>query len=335
MSYLSIIKVGIHAVNRNWQLVLIQLLFMILSFMSFFFIVGLPIAIAFILFGLDLTEILRLKDVLSALKGSTELLQRYFGVAVLVLLSLLFYIAFIVVLSIFTFAGTTGLLTKSIREEDLRFSLTSFFGEGRRLFLPLLLFSFVIGAIFITVALILGVIGSTASAIIETARAYEATLALFLGVFFSLILLSLGLFLILLTLSVAVYGLAFLAFNTPKPFDALRGTIRYLISRPSSVWFYGLLLFGYMVTGFVVILIGSPLTFIPGIGSLLSLPYQLVSYVIQGYISLVMLSATFYYYFTTGYSPSVPESTVGSGTSPLPVEEPSPAPEEKVEPPQG
>ncbi len=331
MSYLSAIKHGIDVVNKNWQLILIQLVFMIFSFMSFFFIVGVPIAIAFVLFGLDLTEILRLKDVLGVLRDSSELLNKYFGIAILVILSFLTYLLLIVVLWVFTVGGAIGVLTNTIVDETSRFSLNAFFKEGKRFFFPVFIFSGVIGIVFIMLAIILGIIGSVAAAIIEQTKAYEATLALFLGVFFSLVLISVGLLLILLTLSLTVYGIAHIALNRSKPLEALRETIKYLYAAPSSIGFYAILVLGYVVTGFVVILIGSPLALIPVIGSLLSLPYQLVTYAVQGYVGLIMLSATFYYYFKTGYTPVRPESTEGSDTSQERAGEQESVPEQKGE----
>lgn len=329
--YISTIKEGINTVHKNWQLILVQFASMILSCISFFTIVGIPIAIAFIMFGLDLTEILRLKDLASAFKGSAELLTKYFGMAIVVILSLLMYLAFIVVLWIFTLSGTIGILKNGILSTEHRFNLKAFFSEGRSFFFPVLFFSIIISIIFITLAFMLGLLGGGASTIIEMAKTQEATLALFLGVFFSLVILSAGVFLIIITLSITTYGIAYLTFNRSKPLETLKETVRYLYSRPSSIGFYTLLLIGYMIVGFLVILIGSPFTLIPVIGPILSLPYQLFTYVIQGYVSLIMLSSIFHYYYKTGYSLPSPEPIEGSDTSPRTGDEQAPAPEETAE----
>ncbi|MBI3593010.1 MAG: hypothetical protein HY099_05990, partial [Nitrospirae bacterium] len=271
MTYLSTIKNGFHTVNKNWQLIFVQIVSLVLSGISFFIIVGMPIAIAFIMFGLDLTEILRLKDIVSALKGSAELLNKYFAMALIVILSLLLYLTFIIMLWVFAFGGTVGILAKSIREEINRFSLKTFFSEGRQLFLPISAFSAIIGVIFLVIAFLLGIMVGGASTIIETAKGYEATFGLFIGVFFSLVLISVGMSLLLITLSVAAFGIASLAFNRSGSVNTLKETARYLYSSPSAIGFYGILLLGYMVTGFVVIFIGTPLTFIPILGPIISL----------------------------------------------------------------
>lgn len=331
MSYITIIKEGIRTVHRNYQLILIQFISMLLSCIGFFTIVGIPIAIAFIMFGLDFTEILRLKDIVSAFKGSAELLNKYFVMAIVIILSLLVYVTFIVVLWIFTIGGTIGVLKNSIVDKTFKFNLKAFFTEGRLFFLPVFFFSAIIGIVFIFLAFVIGLLGGGASAIIEMAKTKEATLALFLGVFFSLIILSIGIFLIIVILSVTTYGIAHLSFQRLKTIETIKSTVRYIYSQPSSVGFYALLLIGYMVVGFLVILIGSPFTLIPIIGPILSLPYQLITYLIQGYVSLIMLSSIFHYYYKTWYSLSSHESNEDSDTSLIAKEGRVSAPQEKAE----
>ncbi|BCB95152.1 hypothetical protein JZK55_00740 [Dissulfurispira thermophila] len=331
MSYIATIKEGIQTVHKNYQLVIIQFASMLLSCIGFFTIVGIPIAIAFIMFGLDLTEILRIKDIVSAFKGSAELLNKYFAMAIVIILTLLIYVAFIIALWIFTISGTIGVLRDSIIDADFKFKLKTFLREGRNFFSPVFFFSAMIGIAFIFLAFMLGLLGGGTSAIIEMAKAQEATLALFLGVFFSLIILSVGIFLIIVTLSITTYGIAHLSFQRSNTIETIKNTVRYIYSRPSSMGFYAILLIGYMVVGFLVILIGSPFTLIPIIGPILSLPYQLVTYVIQGYVSLVMLSSIFHYYYKTWYSLSSSESSEDADTSLITEEGQAFAHEEKDE----
>ena len=55
MPYSDAIKNGFRLVNKNWQLVLIQLGMMVISCIGFFVFIGVPLAVAFVMFGLDLT----------------------------------------------------------------------------------------------------------------------------------------------------------------------------------------------------------------------------------------------------------------------------------------
>lgn len=316
MSYITSIKEGINTVHRNWQLIIIHFVSMLLSCVSFFVVVGIPIAFAFIMLGLDLTEILRFKDLISAFKGSADLLNKYFGMAIIVILSLFLYLAFVIILWIFTISGTIGTLKNSLISIDYRFNLKSFFAEGKRFFFPVFFFSIVVGIIFIILAFMLGLLGSTASVITEIAKSQEATLALFLGVFFSLVIISAGVILIIVTLSTAVFGIACLTFNLSRqPFETLKETVKYLYSMPSSIGFYAILLFGYIAVGFLIILISSPFALIPIIGPILSLPYQVFTYIVQGYVNLIILSSVFHYYYRTRYSAVTPESIAGADTS--------------------
>jgi hypothetical protein len=326
--YISTIKDGINTVHKNYQLIFIHLVSVILSCASFFVIVGIPVAIAFIMFGVDFTEIMRIKDIAEIPQGIAGLLSKYFGVALIIVLGLILYIIFVIALWVFTFSGTIGILAASITESAFpeshrlsgnagvrRFTLNLFFTEGKRLFLPVFFFLVVIGSVFAIIMALLSIIGGAASAVIESAKSYDATLALFLSIFFALIILSAGIFLILAILSVTTYGFAYLAFNRSGPFHTLQETVRYLYKTPSSIGFYTLLIAGYLLIGFIVVLIAYPFALIPVIGPLLSLPYQLLSYIIQGYLNLILLASVFRFYYSSGYSSSPLSSTVDSGIS--------------------
>lgn len=303
MTYIEAIKDGITAVNRNWQLLLIQFASTLLVFLSFFIILGVPIAVAFILFGLDLTEILKSRDTFEVLRDSAALLEKYFAAAVIILLSFVLYLSFIVALWTFTISGIIGVFADTILNLDHKFSVRSFMRGGRKYFLPILFFSSLIGTAFIVIAFLLGVLGGAASSIIDTAKSREIAFALFLGVFFSLVLVTASFFIILGTLSVTVYGIACLAFTKASSMETLKSTLRYLYSRPSALGFYAMLMLSYGLSLFIVILIGSPLTFIPVIGPVLSMPYQFIVYFVQAYIGLVIVSSTFIYYYKTAAAP--------------------------------
>lgn len=302
MIYTEIIREGIHTVNKNWQLIFVQLIAMMVSCISFFIIVGLPIAFAFIMFGLDLTEILKIQDIISAITESFGLLHKYFSIAVMIIVSLFSYVIFLILLWIFTISGTIGVLGNAVCDKGYRFSTGRFFEEAKKYLRPVFGFSIIISTIFIFAAFLLGMLGGGASALIDRVKGLEITLALFLSVFFALVLISVGLFLIFSIMSVVVYGFAHLFFHKSRPFDALKGSIRYIYSTPSSISFYAILLILYVIIGFIVLFIGSSFALIPIIGLFLSMPYQILSYLIQAYIGLIMLSSVFHYYHKTGYS---------------------------------
>lgn len=317
--FISTIKDGINTVHKNYQLIFVHLTSMILSCTGFFVIVGIPVAIAFIMFGVDFTEIMRLRDIAEILQGIPGLLNKYFVVALIILLSLILYVIFVIALWVFTFSGAMGIFAAAvpayIHGDVHKFTLNLFFAGGKRLFLPVLFFSVVMGAIVVIAMFLLDIIRGAASAIINTAKFYDPTIALFLSIFFELIILSAGIFLILATLSIAAYGFAYLAFNRSGPFHALQETVKYLYKTPSSISFHILLIAGYLIVAFIVVLIGSPLALIPVIGPLLALPYQLFLFIIQGYLNLILLASVFRFYYSTKYSSFPLVSTGDSGTS--------------------
>ena len=331
MTHIAAIKEGIYTVNKNWHLLVVQLVTFVLGGLSFFIIVGMPIAIAFILFGLDLTEILSLRDLVSVFRGSAELLDKYFAMALIILFSLLIYLSFVLVVWIYALAGTIAILARSILKEIDEFNLKIFFSEGRRLFFSLAMFSSVIGILFLAIAFFLGILVGGASSIIDIAKSCDATLGLFISFFCSLVLISTGITLLLPALSLAAYGAAHLAFYRSQFFTAIKEAARYLYSKPSAIGLYTVLLLGYIVIGFIVIMIGAPLTFIPLIGPLIALPYQLVSYIIQGYISLVMMASIFHYYKNTISAAPPGLSTEAGDISQNIVVEPPPLPDQTEE----
>ncbi|MCX8031241.1 MAG: hypothetical protein N3A59_06665 [Thermodesulfovibrionales bacterium] len=299
MSYIVVLKDGIKVINSCWQLVLLHLLSAVISFISFFLIVGMPISIAFIVFGLDLTEILRAKDIYEVYKSSVDLLKRYFAMAIVIITSLLVYFTIIFTLWLFTVAGSLGTITEIIKSEIKRYTNKVFFSQGRKLFFPIFGYSSLIGLILVVLAFVLGILGGGISSVIEVAQKQEAVLALFLSVFFSIIIFITGIFLIFIILSITVYGIAEIIFHRSSPFKAFRETVKYIYNNPSSVLFYSLLLIGSVIVIFIVILLGSPIILIPFLGPILSPLFQIASTLVQAYINLVVFASAFVYYYKT------------------------------------
>ena len=311
MRYTEAIQRGSSIINRNWQLVLIQVGAMFASFIGFFFVVGIPLAIAFIVFGLDLTELSRFEDVLRTFREPSEILSKYFALVLLVLTSLLLYITAVLAVGIFLFGGAIGIIGRSLTGSAEKFQVRVFLSEGKRLFFPLVGFTSLVGLIFILVAFVLGLCGGLISVVVSSAREQEATLALFLGVFFSLILSVIGLTLILLTLSVTAYGSAVMAVKGEGPVNSLKESMRYLYAHSHAFYLYCLVFFGYLFISFMVVSVSYPLGMIPLIGSLLALVYHFGAYVIQSYLGLVLIATLFCYYSSTAVAIAEGQSTPG------------------------
>lgn len=328
---LKVLSDAVHTVHRTWQLVLMQFAFIIITFFSFFLFVGIPIAIAFVVFGIDLTDIMRARevsDIFSVFRGAGDALSKYIGVAIFVMFGLLLYFAFLVMLWVFMFGGAIGVLGEAIVDPEHRFSIRDFMAEGKRRFVPVFIYSNIVGLGFLALAFLIGIIGDGAARIIELAQQQEATLAYFLAIFFRLVLLSVGLVLLLLPLSMTFYGFAAMTFHNSRPLATLKTTLHYLHDRPGAFGFLGVVLLGYIAIGALVILIGAGFAVLPVVGALLSIPYQIASQAAHAYVSMLMIAVLFHYYFTTGVSsPAIP-STPPSDTSPQPDAPQGPTPEE-------
>lgn len=332
---LTVLSDAVHTVHRTWQLVLMQFAFIFITFFSFFLFVGIPIAIAFVLFGLDLTDIMRARevsDIFSVFRGAGDALAKYIGVAIFVMFGLLLYFSFLVVLWVFMFGGAIGVLGEAIVNPQHRFSVKDFIAQGRRRFVPVFIYSNVAGLCFLFLAFLIGIIGDGAARIIELAQQQEATLAYFFAIFFRLVLLSVGLVLLLFPLSVTFYGFAAMTFHKTRPIATLKTTLHYLHERPGAFGFLGIVLLGYIGIGAIVMLIGAGFVVLPVVGALLSVPYQLVTQAAHAYVSMLMIAVLFHYYYKTeAFSPDVLPAQP-SDTSQQPADPQEPALQETAAP---
>ncbi|NCO67651.1 MAG: hypothetical protein COY75_07530 [Nitrospirae bacterium CG_4_10_14_0_8_um_filter_41_23] len=299
MTYIEAIKDGFRLVHRNWQLVLVQIGMAIINFTGFFIIVGIPFAIAFIIFGVDLTGLTDVKDIFRTLRDPSDIISRYLGLFLIVIASFLLYIIMVAMFGIYIFGGSIGVIGRSLRDRYLKFSMHTFFDEAKRLFLRVLGFISVIGLIFIVAAFFLGLLGGGIAAIVSFAQSQDSTLALFLGTFFSLILIIIAFILTLGILSITLYGIASLSFKRIGPLKSLWEAIHYLARHPKAFWLYAILFGGYVLTIFLLILLSYPFTLIPVIGTILSFPYQLILYSFQTYLFLVIIATVLTYYYST------------------------------------
>lgn len=315
MTYSDAIKSGFRLINRNWQLVFVQLGMMIASCIGFFIFVGIPLAVAFVMFGLDFTEITKFKDLLGIVRDPSEIISRYFGIILVLVGSFILYLLVITSVGLYVFGGSAGLVGRFVKDTTLKFSLKTFFSEGKRLFFPLVGFTSVIGLIFIGVAFILGLFGGGIAAVISISKEHEATLALFLGIFLSLLLLCIGLVLIMCTIALTLYGVAALIFKGTGPIKSTRETIKYLYHNPGALWLYFIAFAGYILASFMLLLLGTPFSLIPIVGTIIAIPFQLFSYTVQSYLGLVIMAATFIYYYSTAVKPYETTGTEGGPTA--------------------
>ena len=297
MTFTDAVKSGFRLVNRNWQLVVVQAGMMLANCLGFFVIVGIPLLIAFVFFGLDLTGIAQTRDIMGLLSHPSELISKYMGLVLLVVVSFLLYLLIVSTVGLFVFAGSIGSVGHAVLEPSLKFSMKLFFAEAKKVFFPLMWFSLVMGLIFIAITFCLGLLGGGVAAIVQSAKSQDSTLALFLGIFFSLVLALFGIVMILGAIAITVYGIAVLFFKAEGAVRSCRKAAVFLWKRQSAFWLYVLLFFAYVIASFILMLFTYPFNLIPIIGTIISFPLQLASYMLQSYIGLAIIATVFIYYY--------------------------------------
>ena len=314
MTYGDAIKNGFRLVNKNWQLVLIQFGMMLVNCIGFFVFVGIPLAVAFVIFGLDFTDMTELKNLPWTIKDASEIITKYLGFIIVLAVSFLVYLFVAASVGLYFFGGSAGMIGRAVKNSADRFNMNTFFSEGKRLFWPLAGFAAIIGIIFLDVAFVLGVFAGGIVVIISIAKGDETTLAVVLGIFLSLLLFCIGLAFIISSIALTLYGTAAIVLKETGPWQATKDTIKYLYRNPAALWLYCLVFGGYILTTFFLVLLGTPFSQIPLIGAIIAIPYQIVSYALQCYLGLVIVAAIFIYYFSTEVKLS---KTPDEGTEPV------------------
>lgn len=309
MSYSETIKDGFRIINSRWQLIVVQAVMMLMNCVGFFIIVGIPLGIAFIIFGLDLTGLAEMKDIMAMIKNPAELVSKYFGLILIIIACFLFYVTLVTTAGLYVFSGSIGIIGRGIIDPSSKFSSKNFFGEARRLFFPMMWYSLLVGLVFLAITFALGLFGGGIAAVVSAARSQDSTLALFLGIFFSLVVVLIGLSFILGALAVTVYGIAALYFKGGGATASFRTAFRFLWNRQQAFWLYVVLLAGYVLLSFFIMLIVYPFNLIPIIGTIISFPFQILSYIAQSYLGLIILASIFNYYYEAEIRKARPEET--------------------------
>lgn len=314
MTYTEAIRSGFALVNRRLQLVAVQVGMMVVNCIGFFIMVGIPLGIAFIIFGLDLTGLAEINDIFALFKNPAELLSKYFGLILIVISSLLLYILVATTLGLYVFGGSVGVIGRALLDPYLKFSMRAFFTEAKKIFFPLMWFSFFMGLIFMVIAFFLGLFGGGIAAIVSSAKSQDSTLALFLGIFFTLIMALIALSIIFAALAVTIYGIAVLFFKGEGAVRTFKAAVKFLWNDQHAFWLYILILMGYLFASFILMLIVYPIKLIPFVGIIISFPIQILSYVIQSYLGLVIIAVTFNYYFNAEVKKEEPVSETPAET---------------------
>jgi hypothetical protein len=334
MGIVPMVRESIDAVNHNWQLVMMQLLFILATIGCFIFFIIIPVGIAFVFFGIDLTalfEARELSDVLFAFHQTSGLLTKYIGVAVMVMFGLLLYLTSFVALSVINFGGTVGILTRYLLGRISRFSFHEFLSEGKHLFGSIFIYANLLGVMIFIPLFFLGIVRDGATLLTELAARQDITFAHFLNTFFGLLLLCTGLFILLSFGAMAFYGFAEIAKNHSRPVRTMGVVFHYLVSRPSAFGYFTIVAAGFLALLAVLFLIVYAFSYVPLIGSLLSVA---VYHVGMAYLSVLLFAIVCQYYIRHADDESETQSTPQNDISSQPENGHVQTPLETAEPPQ-
>lgn len=287
------IKEGFHITHKNWQVILLRLAVMFLNFIGFLLFMILPVVIAFVYFGMD---IFNTDSLLNILKNPMELFSKYVGLAIFILLAFIFYLCFASVLIMFVLGGTLGVLRNSAFDSQCKFSFASFWEEGKKLFFPLISFSVIAFLGFIVISVILSILGAVSFFLIYAYGGKGASLTIFLTYFLILMLIFSGITVILGAFTLVTYGMTALVVDRVGSMDAFRRGITFIKNKPNALLFYATLVISFILVNLILLSLSFPFRIIPVVGPLINIPYQLISYAIQSYLTVVMWGSLLIFY---------------------------------------
>jgi hypothetical protein len=316
------IKEGFGLIHRNWQLVLIQFVVSVLCFLGLLVIVVLPLTVALVMLGLDVGGVEGVEDLFQNMEDPLELLSNYMAIVGIVLLCVLVYLLFAFSIVLFSLGGSAGVIGASLKEPGEGFRTDFFFSEGKRLFLPLTGFTAIVGLIYLALLLALGLLAGAGALAWEALDAGGGQMGLFLKVLITLSLAA-GLFIVtFFSAVITAVGIVVMVMEGMGPLGALGETFRHLDRRPGVVWLLLVLAAGYITIQFTLALVGYPLQSIPVVGLVVALPYHVLTYVVQGYLNLVILASIFAHYRGTTSVGSTPAAGTSRGGAPRQVPPP-------------
>ena len=290
------IKEGFHLANRNYQLVFLRIIVVIINFISLLFVLGLPIIAAVAYMGFDLSHAVDLLPDL--MENPFNLLSKYLGLVFLIGISFILYLMFVSTIILYSLGGTLGVLKNSAVNVQYRFSLASFFKEANNIFsrlfgwyqFYLLFLLHCLLPLLYPVELLAGFMQGFSWS--------ETTLEVFLGSFVFLSTIIFGIIIFFSWLIFTVYSILCLVIEGKGSADTIKNTFNYLKKTPQAFLFFIILFAGAVAINLVFFIIMIPLGMLP----LVDIVLYLVNVVFQNYLAIVVWSALTVYYSKTANS---------------------------------
>jgi hypothetical protein len=321
MEHLDNIGRGFRLVHRNWQLVLIHAVMLVINVAGFLIFVGIPLIAGIAALGLDAAKLGELEGFLENIGNPFDLISEYVGLFLVILLGIFVYITFVLVVWVYVLGGSAGVLGRAIKDPSSGFSMKRFFSEGRRLFFPLMGYMTVVGLILIGISILLGLLAFIAILLAKAIGPGDASIGFFFRVLFTLGIAALTTMTFFLVFALSAVGSAPLVLEGTGPMVSLDRGFKHLKNYPGCLWLLGMLILGYTGIQLVIGVIGYGIQFADGL--LLSLPYQIFANIFQGYLSLIFVAAVLVHFHITTVGDSIQAADISPEGDPLPAPPPA------------
>ncbi|MEO5358680.1 MAG: hypothetical protein H7844_15475 [Nitrospirae bacterium YQR-1] len=294
MTFSDAIKTGINTVNKNWMLVIINTITMMVSMVGFAIIVIVPVVVLLLIIGADSVHSFENLDPqqLFALFDTKYLgLALFFGVLVAI------YSVFVMAAMLFLYGASSGIIAKSISNNEFVFSFNSFMSEGKRLFTPMLGFTSLTGFLAIVILAVVVAVFFIFSYFSYSGDVTAGLAVTFIKYLFVLIMVTVAFFMFNCTLALTFYGSAALAFNNVRIIAALKDSFRVMVEAPITFWFFLFTMFLLFSVKMLLMLITILMSAIPLIGVVFGFTLNLAMPVIFIYLTYIFMASLFAYYY--------------------------------------
>ena len=284
---------GLRVINRNWQLVPLHLVVSVINCIFFLLIMILPLFLVAFSLGLRLSSFRNIHS-------PADIIALAPGIVLFAIVLFLVYILVVTTIGLFVFSGSAGVLSRTVMDEDRRFALGQFFSEAKRLFIPVLSYTALVGLIAILMVGIFAIFLFALPVASVVLRGISHVTSSLVTALLSLLIFSVFIITILFLLALMLFGVARIAFRGGGSVATLREVTGYLFKRPLSFAVYVIAVLLYLIVNILAVLLGMPFQSVRGgMGVVLSLPLQLLYYVFQSYTGLWILSVVLLYYYRT------------------------------------
>lgn len=322
MNLFTSINEGLKTVNRNYQLLIIHFLFIFVSFFGLFFILSIPLGILFVVFGIDLTDILR-GSFIEIVISSLSLMKKFLLFALVFLVSLFIYLLFVFGLWVYVFSGTLGTIGDYLNDGKY-FNFKSFHLYGKKFFWKVAKFAIFVGVLFLVLFFLFALISDISAQFINFLERFNHALAVFFNVFLFLGLFLSGIFLFILWITYSLIGFYGIYFKEASAIETIKEAKRFIYNHSSSVGRAALLFVVYILMGGAILSLGSLIAIIPHVGPILAAVYQFITQLAHIYITLLIFSAFFAYYLRIEKQSQPPIESTDTFSQEAPVQEQAP-----------